>query len=326
MKKTEYAYSNGGVTIINMLTGEPTSFESGSKDYDFVLENIDDDDQLYRIVTEGIEQFFEKELVNIFDEHKDFIMVAGHKVKNHLVSTWIDIRHKGGDTKAYELFLENLARNPSATSIKELVDFLSHGGFPITEDGCFLAYKGVQPNGYSVKGNLDTVVLEGMTNERGQINNKLGANIRIKRASCDDDRNKTCSFGIHVGTFNYASNWGDRLVLVKVNPEDVVSVPVDGYEKLRCCAYSVEKLYGKAEGGLEQSTANIVEGEIVTADKLVSVADMVKVAIYDYNCFKVCDVERCVRGEYSIALNEVQIINAVKELGMRFVGVDTILV
>lgn len=324
MKKTEYAYSNGGLTIINMLTGEPTFYETGSRDYDFVLENLEDEDLLFRIITEGVENFFEKELINIFDEHKDFIMVAGHKVKNHLVTTWIDIRHNGGDTKAYELFLENLARNPSATSIKELVDFLSHGGFPITDDGCFLAYKGVQTNGWSVKGNNDTVVLEGETNSKGQINNVLGDTIRIKRASCDDDRKKTCSFGVHVGTFRYASNWGDRLVLVKVNPEDVVSVPVDGYEKLRCCAYTVERLYGKAEGELPQTTANIVEGEIITADKLVTVADMVKQAIYDYNCLKVCDVERCVRGEYGVSLNEVQIVNAVKELGMRVVGVDAI--
>jgi len=39
---------------------------------------------------------------------------------------------------------------------------------------------------------------------------------------------------------NYATNWGTKTVIVKVDPTDVVSVPNDhNFEKLRCTKYTV---------------------------------------------------------------------------------------
>lgn len=138
-------------------------------------------------------------------------------------------------------FWENLKLNPSYSSVTELYDFLSYKELPITEDGCFIAYRGLQEDYYSVSGNLSTKVLEGVVNSKGQIYNGVGETIVIARNSCDDDRSRTCSYGIHAGSHDYAKNWSrGKLVAVKINPKDVVSVPRDYHcQKLRCCAYTV---------------------------------------------------------------------------------------
>lgn len=140
-----------------------------------------------------------------------------------------------------EKFWENLKLNPSYNSVRELYDFLSYKELPITEDGCFIAYRGLQEDFYSVRGNRSTRVLQGHVNEQGQIYNGVGEHIEIARNSCDDDRQNNCSYGVHAGSHEYASNWSrGKLVAVKINPKDVVSVPQDyDCQKLRCCAYTV---------------------------------------------------------------------------------------
>jgi hypothetical protein len=140
-----------------------------------------------------------------------------------------------------EKFWENLKQNPSYNSVQELYDFLSYKELPITEDGCFIAYRGLQANYYSVQGNKTTKVLKGTVNDSGQIYNGVGEEIEVERNCVDDDRNNECSFGVHAGSHDYASNWSrGKVVAVKINPKDVVSVPKDyDCQKLRCCAYKV---------------------------------------------------------------------------------------
>jgi hypothetical protein len=140
-----------------------------------------------------------------------------------------------------EKFWENLKQNPSYNSVRELYDFLSYKELPITEDGCFLAYRGLLDDFYSVSGNTKTKVLQGVVNSQGRIYNGVGEHIEVQRNCVDDDRNNHCSFGIHAGSWDYARGWSrGKMVVVKINPKDVVSVPADcECQKLRCCAYTV---------------------------------------------------------------------------------------
>jgi hypothetical protein len=68
----------------------------------------------------------------------------------------------------------------------------------------------------------------------------------------DDNYGMDCSNGLHVGALDYVVGYGhfkkgeplpeggNRLLLVKVNPKDVVSVPkYDGHTKMRVCEYTV---------------------------------------------------------------------------------------
>ena len=142
-------------------------------------------------------------------------------------------------------FTANLAENPSDHSIMELIDFLGNKNLPITKDGCFLAYKAVK-NDY-------------MDIYSGTIDNSVGQSPQVERSEVDSNRNRHCSNGLHVGAIDYVVDYGsvdidnynpdepdeynsvgNRIVVVKVNPKDVVTVPPDcSFMKLRCCKYTV---------------------------------------------------------------------------------------
>lgn len=126
-------------------------------------------------------------------------------------------------------FLENLYNNPSHNSRAQLYQFLEHKNMPLTEDGCFLAYKSVDQN-Y-------------MDHHTGKFSNRVGQVLSIARRNVDDNPENGCSYGFHAGSLEYASTFGGgdrRVVIVKINPEDVVSVPNDcEFQKLRTSKYEV---------------------------------------------------------------------------------------
>lgn len=147
----------------------------------------------------------------------------------------------------FQKFWENLDQNPSATSVAELVEFLEYKELPITEDGHFIAYKGVTSDFYSIHGNSKTKVVKGLVDGSGRIYNGLGEEIEVTRREVDDNRANHCSYGLHVGSLDYASGfkgYGGKLLVVKVNPKDVVSVPSDyNCQKCRVSAYKVLSEY-----------------------------------------------------------------------------------
>ena len=74
------------------------------------------------------------------------------------------------------------------------------------------------------------------------VPNYVGAVVEMPRDSVDANGKVECSVGLHVGTFKYAYDFGGRhrpLMLVKVDPRDVVSVPDYDFSKLRSCRYTV---------------------------------------------------------------------------------------
>lgn len=150
---------------------------------------------------------------------------------NNLTTRILTLMDGGFPVDPMIRFLENLMQNPSSRSVMELFDFLDHRALPITEDGCFLAYKGVRSDWYD--------------RYSGKILNKLGNVIEIERNEVDDERSRTCSHGLHVGTIEYVRGYcTEKILIVKVNPRDCVSVPLDhNAQKLRTCRYEVLSLY-----------------------------------------------------------------------------------
>lgn len=138
-------------------------------------------------------------------------------------------------------FWDNLKKNPSFNARQMLFKFLEHNGHPLTQDGCFIAYRGVRED-FKDK-------------HTGKWDNAPGSVCEMPRDQVDDNPNNTCSTGLHVACFNYAKDFGVRLVEVKVNPADVVCVPTDyNGTKMRTCKFEViqecaairsELLYGQ---------------------------------------------------------------------------------
>lgn len=136
-------------------------------------------------------------------------------------------------------FVRNLRQNTSRTAVTELYDFLGYSELPITEDGCFLAYKGVRDDYWSSTAGK-TKLKQGSVDAYGRIFNGVGEVIECERVEVDDDRRNACSNGLHVGSEKYATGFGSITVVVKVNPAHVVSVPLDcECQKMRVCQYEV---------------------------------------------------------------------------------------
>ena len=149
------------------------------------------------------------------------------------------IRNGDHGYRRWVKFLENLAANPSRQSRMHLYTWLDRRDFAITPDGCLLGYKGVLADEHNSSVSSGTAVVNGTTHH-GHIPNPVGATVEMPRSQVNADREAGCSTGLHVGTHHYASGFGQRLLLVSVNPRDVVAVPRDSeFHKLRCCRYTV---------------------------------------------------------------------------------------
>lgn len=124
-------------------------------------------------------------------------------------------------------FMENMMQNPSCRSVNELYGFLENNRLPITPDGHFLAYKRVREDFKDC--------------HSGTMDNSVGNIVEMERNRVDDDQNHTCSTGLHFCSESYLHHFhGARVVIVKINPRDVVSIPTDyNNAKGRACRYEV---------------------------------------------------------------------------------------
>jgi hypothetical protein len=155
---------------------------------------------------------------------------------NHIVRM---IKEGDENYVAFARFLENLDQNPSEASKKALYDFIAARDFTITDEGHFVGYKGVRDDytsrqsGYGIVNGVE---------HNGHLDNSVGNVVEVPRNRVDPDVNSACSYGLHVGTRSYAKDYasGGRMIIVGVNPRDVVMVPRDGNgHKMRVCKYVV---------------------------------------------------------------------------------------
>jgi hypothetical protein len=141
-------------------------------------------------------------------------------------------------------FWENLKLNPSFNSRQQLFKFLENKGHSITEDGCFIGYRGVTE--------------DFKDRHTRTMSNAIGSICEMPREMVDDNPDNTCSHGLHVGGYEYAKDFGSngKLVMVKVNPKDVVAVPNDyNGQKMRVCKFEVLK-----------ETTEFLQKHVVAAD------------------------------------------------------------
>jgi hypothetical protein len=171
----------------------------------------------------------------------------GKQMHNALTRRIMEFAQNGLDHQPMCLFLGKLMDNPSSRAVEELYNFLEYQNLPITDNGNILAYKGVKNDWYSITSGKVTL-LQGKE-VGGCIYNGVGEVIEIPRNQVNDNADVGCSYGLHAGTLEYARDFGrgGRLVIVEINPADVVSIPKDcSHQKLRCSKYKVVGEYTAA--------------------------------------------------------------------------------
>lgn len=170
----------------------------------------------------------------------------GAELHNTLTTRIIRMFQEGFSIEPMVLFMENLMQNPSKRAVSELYGFLEKGELPITPDGHFLAYKKVRGDYLDI--------------HSGTMDNSVGQIVEMERNQVDDDKDRTCSTGLHFCSKDYLPHFGrsngDRVVILKINPRDVVSIPADYNDtKGRACRYEVigEIDADKADAALAKS-------------------------------------------------------------------------
>lgn len=170
----------------------------------------------------------------------DVVMYKGYPINNVLSNKLLEEIRNGYDISGFARFVDNLMQNPSSTAINELYLFIQKASLPLTDDGHFLAYK-------KVRGDYKDI-------HSGQFDNSIGQVLEMPRNLVDDNRDITCSNGFHFCSYNYLPHFGtsvgNKVMVVKINPKDVVSIPSDYDDtKGRACRYEV---IAEIEGWEEQ--------------------------------------------------------------------------
>jgi hypothetical protein len=154
----------------------------------------------------------------------------GHVIHNTLTKRIINFMRNDLPFLPLVKLFENLLQNPSMRTVNELYDFLDLGELPITTDGHFLAYKNVKADYKDI--------------HSGTFDNSVGSICEMPRNLVDEDKDRTCSKGLHFCSIKYLPHFADsnggHTMIVKINPKDVVAIPADyNNTKGRTCRYEV---------------------------------------------------------------------------------------
>jgi len=212
------------ITVI--YENRPLQVTSTTPQYQLVLEAITSRDWDTAIALMDVKTSMKKWAKDGFTITEEHVLHNGQKLPPVLEARIIGFWQEGRPFQPLLNFFERLNNNPSGNSVKQLYKFLEHGNMPIDDEGYFYGYKGLRDNYTDC--------------HTGHFDNKPGQAHSVPRNQVDDDPARGCSYGFHVGSLNYATGFGSRTVIVRVDPANVVSVPHDcNHQKLRCSEYTV---------------------------------------------------------------------------------------
>ena len=235
-----FLFNDGVLTLI--LNGAATSVDQSHPNFKQVRAALKDatDDELLALVE--VEQVEDKvEAINTQLSLKptkqkkvtvttDGVYYGDEKIDNQgLVDRIALLQDQGLPFDGMVKFIERLFENMSYRNRQELLAFIDRNGLTIDSEGYLICYKAVRH--------------DYMDKFSGTIDNSPGQIVKMERSRVDDDFQRHCSKGLHAGALEYVYWYGsgdDRIVIVKIDPANVVSVPNDhSCQKLRTCEYEV---------------------------------------------------------------------------------------
>lgn len=239
-----HVISSKNVTVY--VDGEQHIVPTGTPQYDLVIKAIEAGD------IQGVKDAVEiRQAVVKLSQGKieldgTVLKYDGRPLHGALVNRILTVVKEAGNAAPLLLFLDNLMQNPSFRAVNELYGFMEACNLPITKDGHFLAYKKVREDYTSV--------------HDGKTRNNIGLVVEMPRNAVNENKDETCSTGLHFCSESYLSQFGgSRVVVVKINPADVVSIPSDyNNAKGRACRYLVvgELKYNETNDDIEKLKAD----------------------------------------------------------------------
>lgn len=164
-----------------------------------------------------------------FDGTSGRVLLDGSEVDRKITSYFEELKSLGLPFDSMVLFVEKLYKSVEHRVRSELLEFIKNNGLTINSEGNVLFYKAVRS--------------DYMDKYSGTFSNAVGNVVSMDRSKVDNNRRHHCSAGLHCGGLEYIYWYGggdDRIVIVEVDPRDVVSVPEDhNARKVRVCKYNV---------------------------------------------------------------------------------------
>ncbi len=252
-------------SISVFISGEQKTITSSHPSFKGVKEAIKNNDE------EKVKELFNvKRRIESFGQgHVKFengaVVYKGKALNNYLTMKIVQLQKEGFDINPLLNFVNNIQDNPSYKAREELYQFLEFGKMPITEDGHFVAYKKVRDDYKDIWS--------------GKFDNSIGSVCEMDRREVDDNSNNTCSAGLHFASRGYMKSYGsasaNRVVALKINPADVVSIPTDyNNTKGRCCKYEVIADLGDSVTFKELETTAVFEEPKKKTEKGKAVTQM----------------------------------------------------
>jgi len=221
-----FVKTDNSVTV--NLNGETFTALNGTPEFDDVIKCLKARNyaELPNVISKA--QAINKYSDGAFTVKEGRLWIKDQMVPTALAQKILEFKSEGLPYEPLIKFAENLLENPSTRSVEQLFSFLEKNRHPITSDGHFIAYKSIRADW------KDT--------HSGTFDNSPGTKVAMPREEVDDNPEQTCSRGLHVANWEYPNQHftGARLIEVKVNPKDVVAVPVDyNGAKMRVASYVV---------------------------------------------------------------------------------------
>jgi hypothetical protein len=251
----------GSDSLTAFVQGKPYTVNKSAEIYKSALQAVrsDDEEAFLRAVD------MKTTIANIFSDFGDVqvqgkrIMYGNREITGLVARRVFELMENGLDAKPMLNFISNLMANPSKRAVDETFGFVDACSLPITEDGCILAYKFInndytdwysssvfnKPAELYSEGEFFNLPIEGAGKHKEVVvdYDDFNGNIVVSmdRNLVDEDKNRTCSVGLHFCSVEYAKSFRtDRIIVVKVNPADIVAIPSDHREsKARCCRYEI---------------------------------------------------------------------------------------
>lgn len=205
------------------------------------------DESVYELLEVG--RAIEKKFADLDDVVNGRIAVRGGQVyydddvlDNVVAEKILQFFNAQEDFTPLAHYVENIMANPNAHSREQFYRWLEHNQFPISDDGCIVGYKSVRKTEGGYESHSAGHAFVNGSEVHGHVPQNVGDVVTMPRSEVAHDPNVACHTGLHVGTWEYASTFGSNrvIMLVKINPRDVVSVPHDcTSQKVRVCRYEV---------------------------------------------------------------------------------------
>jgi hypothetical protein len=253
--RTPFNFSNESISVF--VIDKMYTVDNTHPNYEALIEELKKEDHdLEQIgLLASIKNFIQGLAFGHVIVAEDQVYYKNKPIDDYLSRKMLQILRDGFDITMWVKFVDNLMLNPVDSAKEELYKFLESSNLPLTDDGCFLAFKKVRED-YTSYHSYNGKVFD----------HHVGEHVEEDEENVDRNRNKTCSGGLHFCSKEYLPHYygGEgRVVVVKINPADVRAIPSD-YDnaKGRALQYDVVSELAEEQAAEAFDGSSGVEGYI----------------------------------------------------------------